>query len=715
MRPLSEHAIFVFLLQFTVLLAAARGLGAVAQKLKQPSVVGELLAGIILGPAILGHLWPAAHGALFPKDPTQEHLLEMLSWLGMILLILRTGLEVDLRLWRFLGRAALLTSALGMAIPYLTGFGLGKWLPQGLIAPGHDRTVLALFLATAMSISAVKVIAKTLLDLKLMRRDIGAIILAASMTDDTVAWALLSVVSSIAISGKVSVPTVVKPVAATALVILVAAIVLRPLVRRTIGWIERNRRLEHATISAIAVLCFGMAAATQKLGIHAVFGAFVAGVILTESPRIRQVTLDALDSVIIGVFAPVFFVYTGLRVTSLTLPPWQITLLILGIAILGKVVGAGLGAKLGGLPFMSALAVGIGMSSRGSTELVVARIGMDLGVLTPSLYAAIVLIPIVTSIATPALLKVAVGSAKPAHDEAKRLDEEKEKERAIIKREGTKILVALSGGPRSFQAMRLAAPLARLPGATMVAMAVVPRESDEGLPQRRDVLTGDKTRATIDQFAAEHPLPDFHGRVVAAPSPVAAIEEELQKGYDLVFVGAGRRRTISNRILSATVESGIANAVVVSGETFPREFRRILVAADGGFAARGAAELAVLYAKAVGAEVQVLNVVDTTSADAAGQERLRDVGSRVVNELAQFGSRHGVRVDGRVARSGSAARTIADAARELDANLVVLGAVPQMLGRRTFLGNTVEYLLTYAPCPVALFVPALPRAGAKAA
>src|SRR3954470_2840400 len=373
MRALSEHAVFIFLLQFGLMLAGARVLGALARKLRQPSVLGELLAGILLGPAIFGHLWPAGHAAIFPADQTQEHLLEMLSWLGMIFLILRTGLELDLRLLRMLGRAAFFASALGILLPFVTGFGLAHWVPQSLLPRGSDRTVFALFLATAMSISAVKVIAKTLLDLKLTRRDVGAIILAASIADDTVGWVLLSIVSSIAMSGAVSPAAVLRPLGATLLVIAGAALIGRPIVRRLVGWIERGRGIEHSTTSAVVVLTFALAALTEKLGIHAVFGAFIAGLLITSLPRVRQATLDSLDSVILGVFAPIFFVYTGLKVTTLSLPPAGITAAILGLAIVGKVVGAGLGARLGGMRLASALAVGIGMSSRGSMGLGVAR------------------------------------------------------------------------------------------------------------------------------------------------------------------------------------------------------------------------------------------------------------------------------------------------------------------------------------------------------
>lgn len=601
-----------------------------------------------------------------------------------------------------------------IVIPYALGFSIGEAIPAGLLVPGRDRAVFALFLATAMSISAVKVIARTLLELKLMRRDIGAVILAASITDDTVGWILLSVVSSIAVSGVVSVGAVARPLGATLLFLGVAVIAGRPLVRRVIGWIERGSRVEHATTSAIMVLTFGCAAITEQLGIHAVFGAFVAGVLVAESPRVREATLDALDSVITGVFAPIFFVYTGLRVTSLALPPVSISVLIIGGAIVGKVIGAGLGAKFGGMRLAPALAVGIGMSSRGSMELVVARIGLDLRVLSQTIYATIVLVPIVTSFTTPLLLRLAAGAVKPEPDEASRLDREAEDEKAVIKRTGTKILVGLSGGPRSYQAMRFAAPVARLPGATMVVVSVVPEDDASRRTsrlQRRAVLTKEESQHAFETFAAEERLPDCHPQLIVSPSPVESIREELRRGYDLVFLGAGRRRMVANRILTAVLEQGRADAVVLSGESFPRTFNRILVPTAGGFAARGAAELAVLYAKTVGAQIDVLHIVETLAVENTLQENVRAIGARVVTGLATLGEQHGVRVESHVKVSRSAGRAVLAAAQENQADLIVLGAIPRLLGRRMFLGNTVEFVLHHAACAVALFIPAARRAG----
>ena len=175
---------------------------------------------------------------------------------------------------------------------------------------------------------------------------------------------------------------------------------------------------------------------------------------------------------------------------------------------------------------------------------------------------------------------------------------------------------------------------------------------------------------------------------------------------------AGRRRMVSNRIVTAAVEGG-SGAVIVSGESFPGAFKRILVPTDGGYAARGAAELALLYATAAGAEVTALAA--QTDASSFPSDEPRRVSARVIQDIVQLGARHGVTIDGQVRISQSAARTIVEAARELSADLIVIGAIPQTLGRQTFLGNTVEYVLRYAPCPVVVFLPPSPRSAAKAA
>jgi Kef-type K+ transport system membrane component KefB/nucleotide-binding universal stress UspA family protein len=701
---MGEHRLLVFLLQFAVLLGGARLLGAVARRFGQPSVMGEVIAGVLLGPTVLGHLLPGVHAGLFPRDPEQQGLLELLSWIGMILLMLRTGIDTDVSRWRTLKGPALLASVFGIAVPFAVGIAIGFVVPADLVGRG-GRGLFTVFVGTAMSISAVKVIAKILLDLDLMRRDIGFVILGASILDDTIGWVILAIVVRVASTGRFGVESVAVTVSATVGFGLLAMLVVRPLAGRAIRWLEREGRLEHGTTTAVLVLTLGCGALTQALGIHAIFGAFVAGLIVGESPRIKEATLESIDSMVIGVFAPVFFAYSGLKVEALALPGWPVTLLVLGGAILGKVIGAGVGARLGGMAARQALAVGIGLSARGSTELVVARIGMDLGVLAAPMYALIILVPIVTSLATPVLLRAALRGVPLGGDEARRLADEASEERAIIPRRGTKILVPTSGEPHAIQALRLAAPLARLPGATLVGLSVL-----AGPTRRRRArsLVGGQTEEEVvarsEAVAREFDLPDFHATVVTASSVDEAVTAEASRGYDVVVIGLERSRALSHRLLRALLAAGHADVVVVRAGPATDGFRRILLPVTGAAAARAAAELGFLYARETGARLHLLHVVEPAATpDRRAAAELRALGARMLDELVERGRRDGVDVRARLVSSRYPARAILDAASGERADLVLLGATPRYVGPRAFFGPTTDLLLSHAPCAVAVY------------
>src|SRR5947208_9887359 len=200
-KPLGGQELLLLIVQFGLLLAVARTLGEVAQRFRLPSVVGELLAGFVLGPSLLGTVAPGAFRALFPSRAEQVHLLEALSWLGVIMLLILTGLETDLELIARKGKGALGISLGGIVLPFVAGVALGFAIPGGFVARADQRGVFALFVGTAMSISAIPVIAKVLMDMDLIRRDIGQITLAAGMIDDTTGWILLSVVAGLAARG----------------------------------------------------------------------------------------------------------------------------------------------------------------------------------------------------------------------------------------------------------------------------------------------------------------------------------------------------------------------------------------------------------------------------------------------------------------------------------------------------------------------------------
>ncbi|HET7824828.1 MAG TPA: universal stress protein, partial [Anaeromyxobacter sp.] len=445
-------------------------------------------------------------------------------------------------------------------------------------------------------------------------------------------------------------------------------------------------------------------ALTQALGIHAIFGAFTAGIIVGQLPRIKEGTLQAIDSMVIGVFAPVFFAYSGLKVEALALPGWPVTLLVLGGAILGKVVGAGVGARLGGMGLREALAVGIGLSARGSTELVVARIGMDLGVLAAPMYALIILIPIVTSLATPPLLRLALRGVPVGDEEAKRLAKESSERRSIIPRRGTKILVPTSGEPHAIQALRLAAPLARLPGATLVGLSVELADR-RGRRRMRDGGRQDEVTARSEDVAREFELPDFHATVVKARSVDEAVTAEMARDYDVVFLGLSRAGALSHRVLRALLASGHSDVVVVRAGPTGDRFRRIVLPVTGTPPSRAAAELAFLYARETGAHIHILHVIEPVSLlDRQRGAELRRVGDRMVDELVERGRREGVYASSRIASSPFPARMILDEAVDQRADLILLGATPRYVEQRAFFGPTTDLVLSHAPCAVAIYV-----------
>src|SRR3954449_8346904 len=230
-RPLWGHSVFLLLVQLALLIAVARLGAEAAKRVGLPAVVGELAAGIALGPSGFGHWAPGAFAALFPSDPQQFHLLDAFGSVGMTLLLLLTGLETDLRLLRNLGRAAFIASVMGMVLPFGLGFGLGYVTPAAYLTDPNHRILFSLFLATAMSISAMPVIAKILIDLDLTKRNIGLVILSAGVVDDTVGWLILSLIAGAATHGVVHAADLGLTILWLALFMLLSAFVLLPMLR----------------------------------------------------------------------------------------------------------------------------------------------------------------------------------------------------------------------------------------------------------------------------------------------------------------------------------------------------------------------------------------------------------------------------------------------------------------------------------------------------
>ena len=541
--PIGAHQIFLFLVQFAVLLTSARLLGEVMKRYGQPPVFGELLAGIALGPSLFGWLAPDLFVALFPREALQYQLLELISWLGMIFLLLLTGLETDMAVLRKLGRPATLASLLGILLPFTLGYILGVAIPERLIPHPEQRLVFHLFMGTAMAISAVPVIAKILMDLNVLRRNVGAIIMGAAIVDDIAGWTILSMLIGMTTKGELDLRDVAISVLQTIAFVTVALLLGIQLVRRLMRWVDERVLVEEGHITAVIVVTLLCAAITEAIGIHAVFGAFVAGVMLAQSPRVRANALEKLVGVVHGVFTPVFFAFVGLRVNLTVLNDLTLVGAVVVIACAGKLLGCTLGGILGRLPWWESLSIGIGMNARGGMELIVALIGLTSGILGPEVYSSLVIMAMVTSLMTPPLLKWSLQHVPLSSDEQERLGFTTV-QRGIFDKRTLRILIPAAGGPNAQTAMRMAAPLATNADARITTL-FVGREPSRTFGSLRRWWREENTFKEGDPLLVLQSIAQDFGvsiekRVVSADGTRDGeiVRREAQRGYDLILLGA---------------------------------------------------------------------------------------------------------------------------------------------------------------------------------
>ncbi|HEX3771842.1 MAG TPA: cation:proton antiporter [Polyangiaceae bacterium] len=409
---MTEHDTLVFLLSLAAMLASARLLGEVARWLGMPLVVGEIAAGILLGPTALGRLAPGVRAWLFPSGAPQAMLGGYTS-VAVVLLLVAVGVEVDLGLLRRRGRSAALTGALGIALPFAAGVILGFLLPDTDLVDPARRTTFAVFLGVALSISALPVIAKTLLDLGLFKTDVGLLVMAAATIDDLTGWLALSLLLGPVRGGAVDLFGFGRTVligAAFAAILLVAG---RRVMDAVLPRVQRAADAASGRVlSAVILLALIGGAVTQAIGLHAVFGGFVVGLTVGESSRVTERTRGAIEDFVFNVFAPVFFASIGLRVDFAAAFDVRLVVLVFALATLPKLLGCTVGARLGGMKWGEAAAVGFGMNARGAIGIVLAEVAHEAGLLTDRIFVALVFMALATSLVSgPAMKRLLYGAA----------------------------------------------------------------------------------------------------------------------------------------------------------------------------------------------------------------------------------------------------------------------------------------------------------------
>ena len=399
----ADKILWKLLVAGILILAVSRVVGGLLRRVHQPHVIGEIIAGILLGPSLLGAISPSGFDFFFPPDLMSY--LDVLAQIGLIFYMFLVGLELDFSLMRGRGHAAIWVSHVSIIAPFLMGLALALWLFP-TVGAGGEFTPFALFLGAAMSITAFPVLARILTDRGLYKTRIGTVALTVGAVDDVTAWCLLAVVITVARgTGMFSSFLTIGALMAFIAFMIYA---VRPIMARTSRYYERRGALSGAFLAALFIGLLASALVTDRLKIHVIFGAFLFGVIMPhDSGFVRDLT-EKLEDFSVVFLLPFFFTFSGIRTDIFSIggspQKWLMTLVILAVAVLGKWGGSKLAARFAGLEWREAGALGVLVNCRGLTELIILNIGLQLGVLSPSIFAMLVIMAVVTTLMTePAL------------------------------------------------------------------------------------------------------------------------------------------------------------------------------------------------------------------------------------------------------------------------------------------------------------------------
>jgi Kef-type K+ transport system membrane component KefB/nucleotide-binding universal stress UspA family protein len=719
--------------EVVLLLLVGRVLGEVMQRFGQPALMGNLLAGLVLGPSLFGAIWPEAQKFIFPSDPAQKGMIDGLSQIGILMLLLLTGMETDIKLVSRMKGAAVAISLSGIALPFACGFALGQILPDSLLPHmAGGRLVPSLFLGTALSISSIKIVAMVVREMNFTRRNLGQIIISTAIMEDTIGWVIIAITFGIAGAGQVDALDLAKTVGGVALFLLFCFTLGRWLVFSIIRWVNDNFRSEFPVITAILVIMGAMALITQFLGVRTVLGAFMAGVLIGQSPILTEHIQQQLRGLISAFFMPIFFGLSGLAADLTILKDGRLALLTVGlvvIASIGKFSGAFIGSAIGGLKWRERIALGCAMNARGSTEVIVASIGLSMGALTQNLYTMIVTMAMLTTMAMPPMLRRALKGLPMDETEKKRVERERLDENGFVPNL-ERLLLAVDDSAVGRMAARLAGLLAGGQGMPVTILKLDkdlrrPDERETRHEQRTDEPDGEKDSAqkppsvaeSVSQ-SAEEQRHDAVTREVkegakasaekvkedkagADPEKVhlttrepvdsaaAVVRDEARKGYDLLFIGMEESHDRSGNIASGIAELAfgfdgpLALFSSAGDKITPRLSPRthILLPVNGSPVSRRAAEITFALARPTGARVSALFV---SQSDGHSRTRSREEG--VLKDMVELAERYDVRLTTLISKRSGPAEAILREARN-GYGMIVMG-VNSRAGEGLFFGNT---------------------------
>lgn len=400
METLSPTQVVNLLLAISAMIIIARLLGEAFRYISQPPVIGEILAGVILGPTILGTMYPEIFQNLFPEEGPVPLALDGFVAVSKILLLFIAGLEVELNIVRQQGKQTFFTSFFSMLVPFILGFALPYAFPP--IIPevvGDQVWLFALFMGTSMSITALPVIARILIDLGKFKTPMGMIIVSSAMVNDLIGWLVFSI-----ILGMLGTTVLGMGIGTTIMLTLAFAILMltigKYLINKVLPLVNTYFSWPGGLLSFVMALCFLGAAFTELIGIHSIFGAFIVGVAIGDSVHMSDRAKEIIHQFVNNIFAPLFFVSIGLKVNFVANFDLTIVLLVMILAFIGKIFGTWIGARMSGFSSNESLIIGSGMNARGAMEIILGLLALEAGLINEVVFVALVVMALFTSIAS---------------------------------------------------------------------------------------------------------------------------------------------------------------------------------------------------------------------------------------------------------------------------------------------------------------------------
>jgi len=682
-------------------------MGELAQRVGQPAVVGEIFAGILLGPTLLGNV-PTVAEYMVPNDSGRNYLT-IISMLGAMFLLFIAGMETDIKLIKVHSKNAIMIAATALLVSFISLFIFSLTIPDSLLTSPDTKYLFAAFLSITISVSAISVIAKVLIDLNLIRRDFGQLFIAIGMIDETIVWIIISILIGLVGGFAVTASGIFLSFIKVILFLVLGFIVGKFLIKYIITFFQNKIKLRDKFLTLVVVIIFIYGAIAQSLGLEAVLGSFVAGIVFGQIPYLSEETIDKLESITFAIFAPIFFASAGLQVNILEFTDPNIlllALLLMLVAFSSKTIGGFVGSKFFAKnDLRTSLLFGIGLNTRGTIQIILATIGLSIGILSKDVFSIIIIISVVSSIISPIFIKVLIKKIEPKKEEIERIKQEEIYAKSILSKINRVLLpVRVRTDLNVAAAKSIEAGILEAIGSKKklsITLLTIVNDQDKS-----------KAQSFLDGVASSFQKSEINIKIIVANNALEKILEESKKDYDLLVIGATEKQSNSELVFNTFIDNLIrfspCPSLIVQGHAALEEkkSKKILVPTDGSKASKRAAEVAFALTTNENDEVHILRVVEEkTSLDEMVTknhilDRQFNYAQEIVNELKAIGESLSVKTYTKVEIGLNPESVIVEVAEKNNFDLVIIGSDVRPGSDKLFLGPKVEKILVSCDRPV---------------